>query len=186
MTRYEIDVSQSEVRVQASSSLHAITGHAEGLRGWIDLEGATVTGARIELDAERLAWGNPVLDRETRRRIDADRHPTIVGTMTAADGNANGSAEPTPSPRWNAQPPLRSLSVPTRVRGTIAFHGVEREVSGSVVVTTADPDELVLEGEQTFDVRDWGLEPPRLLMLKVNPDILVAIRVRAVSERAIR
>ena len=182
MTRYEIDASRSEVRVQASSSLHAITGHAEGLRGWVDLEGATVTGARIELDAERLAWGNPLLDRETHRRIDAARHPTIVGTMTATDGNANAnrSAEPTPSPRWNAQPPLRSLSVPTRVRGKIAFHGVEREVSGSVVVTTADADELVIEGEQTFDVRDWGLEPPRLLMLKVNPDILVAIRVRAI------
>ena len=159
MTRYEIDAGQSEVRVDASSSLHGITGHAEGLRGWIDLDGTTITGARIELDAERLAWGNPLLDRETRRRIDAGRHPTIVGTMSATDSNADGA---------------------TQLRGTIAFHGVEREVSGSVVVTTADADELVVEGEQTFDVRDWGLEPPRLLMLKVNPDILVAIRVRAV------
>jgi polyisoprenoid-binding protein YceI len=159
VTRYEIDAGQSAVRVEASSSLHGITGHAEGLRGWVDVDGTTITGARIELDAERLTWGNPLLDRETRRRIDAGRHPTIVGTMTAVDSNDDGAA---------------------RVRGTIAFLGVEREVSGSVVVTTADADELVIEGEQTFDVRDWGLEPPRLLMLKVNPDILVAIRARAI------
>jgi len=186
VTRYDIDATQSEVRVEASSSLHGITGHAEGLRGWVDLDGTTITGARIELDAERLAWGNPLLDRETRRRIDAGRHPTIVGTMTAPTSSENGTAEPTPSPRRNAQPPLRSLSVPTPVRGTIAFHGVEREVSGSVVVTSPTADAVVIEGEQTFDVRDWGLEPPRLLMLKVNPDIVVAIRVRAVRERPIR
>jgi len=165
VTRYDIDATQSEVRVEASSSLHGITGHAKGLRGWVDLDGTTITGARIELDAERLAWGNPLLDRETRRRIDAGRHPTIVGTMTAPASSENGTAG---------------------LRGTIAFHGVEREVSGSVVVTSPTADAVVIEGEQTFDVRDWGLEPPRLLMLKVNPDIVVAIRVRAVRERPIR
>ena len=169
MTRYTVDTDRSEVTVYASSSLHGITGHADGLRGWVDLDDATITGARVELDAERLAWGNPLLDRETRRRIDAARHPTIIGTMTTLGSIESSSTEPTP--------PLR---------GTIAFHGVEREVSGVVTITHADAEELVIEGEQTFDVRDWGLEPPRLLMLKVNPDILVAIRVRAVSERAIR
>jgi polyisoprenoid-binding protein YceI len=180
VTRYTVDTDRSEVTVYASSSLHGITGHADGLRGWVDLDDTAIVGARIELDAERLAWGNPVLDRETRRRIDAARHPTIVGTMTGVDSSEIPSAEPIPPPRWNAQPPLRSLSVPTQLRGTIAFHGVEQEVSGVVTITDADADELVIEGEQTFDVRDWDLEPPRLLMLKVNPDIRVAIRVRAV------
>jgi len=158
VTRYDIDPVQSEVRVEAASSLHAITGRAEGLRGWVELDGATITGARIELDAERLRWGNPLLDRETRRRIDATRHPTIVGTMTAMDSNDDGAA---------------------RLRGTIAFHGAEREVIGSVVVTTTTADAVVIEGEQIFDVRDWGLEPPRILMLKVDPDIRVSIRVLA-------
>ena len=165
MTRYAVDPDRSEVTVYASSSLHGITGHADGLRGWVDVDGTTITGARIELDAERLAWGNPLLDRETRRRIDADRHPTIVGAMTAADSNTNGSMD---------------------LSGTITFHGVEREVRGTVTITSTDPDGdadadgLVIEGEQTFDVRDWDLEPPRLLMLKVDPDIRVAIRVHVV------
>lgn len=159
MTRYDVVAGESEVWVEAASSLHAITGRADGLRGWVDLEGTTITGARIELDAERLRWGNPLLDRETRRRIDAARHPMIVGTMTAMDSNDDRSAG---------------------LRGTIAFHGVEREVSGSVVVTTPTADAVVIEGEQTFDVRDWSLEPPRLLMLKVDPHIRVAIRVRGV------
>jgi polyisoprenoid-binding protein YceI len=156
VTRYDVDAAQSEVRVAATSSLHAITGRAEGLRGWADLDGTTVRGARIELDAEQLRWGNPLLDRETRRRIDTARHPTIVGTMTAMESNDDGSA---------------------RLRGTIAFHGVERAVSGVVAVTMATADALMIEGEHTFDVRDWGLEPPRLLMLKVDPQIVVSIRV---------
>ena len=158
MTRYDIVGEGSEVTIGATSSLHAITGHADELRGWIDLEGTQITGARIELDAQRLGWGNPLLDRETRRRIDTAKHPTIVGTMTTLGSRDDASMG---------------------LRGTIAFHGVEREVGGSVTVTTEVDGAVLIEGEQVFDVRDWGLEPPRLLMLKVDPEIRVSVRVLA-------
>ena len=34
-------------------------------------------------------------------------------------------------------------------------------------------------GESTFDVRDFGMEPPRILMLKVQPDVVVAVEIIA-------
>ncbi len=40
-------------------------------------------------------------------------------------------------------------------------------------------DALLLEGGQRFDVRDWGLQPPRLGLLKVQPDIDVRVRLVA-------
>ena len=36
-------------------------------------------------------------------------------------------------------------------------------------------------GESTFDIRDFGMEPPRILMLKVQPE--VGVRVEIVAER---
>jgi hypothetical protein len=38
-----------------------------------------------------------------------------------------------------------------------------------------------VEGEQVFDVRAFNLEPPKILLLRVHPD--VTVRVRVVAER---
>ena len=38
---------------------------------------------------------------------------------------------------------------------------------------------VILAGETTFDVRDFGMEPPRILMLKVEPDVRVKVAIVA-------
>ena len=40
---------------------------------------------------------------------------------------------------------------------------------------------LQLSGESTFDIRDFGMDPPKILMLKVQPE--VGVRVEIVAER---
>ena len=50
-------------------------------------------------------------------------------------------------------------------------------ILGTVVV-----QRLVVEGTQTFDVREWDLRLPRLGFLRVHPD--VQVRVRLVADRA--
>jgi hypothetical protein len=40
---------------------------------------------------------------------------------------------------------------------------------------------VTLAGRSTFDIRDFGMEPPRILMLKVQPE--VAVRVEIVAEK---
>ena len=60
--------------------------------------------------------------------------------------------------------------------------GVTRQVEGEVSVESPDPDSLVVEGEHVFDVRDFGVHPPRIGFLRVHPEVHVAIRVEA--ERA--
>lgn len=167
MTRYEIDPDNSQVWIEGSSSVHPIHATATGLRGFLTLgwKGATlradtaVTG-RVEIDVDRLRSGNDLVDRETRRRIDARRHPLIVGEITAVEHVGRDSVA---------------------LRGTIAFRGETRDVTGEVRAERADDGSLRVEGEQTFDVRDWGLQPPRLLMLRVHPDVRVRI---ALSLRA--
>jgi hypothetical protein len=44
-----------------------------------------------------------------------------------------------------------------------------------------DGPRLVMEGEHTFDMRDFNVKPPRFLTLKVEPE--VTVRARIVADR---
>ncbi|HEU5301109.1 MAG TPA: YceI family protein [Acidimicrobiia bacterium] len=161
MTTYRIDPSASKVDVAATSTLHGIDGRADGVAGSVEIdEDGVLAGAHVEVDAARLGWGNPLLDRETRRRINVRDHPAISGRVLSVESAADGM----------------------QVRGTIGFLGVENEVTGTVSVVTASSGRVVIEGEQSFDVRDWGLAPPNLLLIRVDPMIRVRIHVEAVAD----
>ncbi len=96
------------------------------------------------------------------RRIDARRYPTIRGIVRD----------------------MKSQGVDGRyaVTGDLTFHGVTQTVEGEVSVSRPDDGTLVIEGEHTFDIRDFKVDPPKILMLKVHPEVKVRIRVEAVGE----
>lgn len=168
VSRFVIDPDSSQVWIEGSSSVHPIHATATGLTGWIELvlsrEGiASASGlaGEVHVAVGRLASGNALLDRETRRRIDAKRHPEIVGTVTAA---------------------VQIASDCLAVTGDIAFRGEVCSVSGELVVSF-DGERLIVEGAQTFDVREWGLRPPRIGLLRVHPDVRVRVHVVADTTR---
>jgi polyisoprenoid-binding protein YceI len=169
VARYRIDPDRSQLWTFARSTLHPIDATVRGLEG--HLEVALHADGRIDLDAPqsghvelsvaRLRSGNPLEDRELQRRIDARRYPTITGELTAMTDGAEAGAY--------------------RVRGDLTFRGVTLSYEDSMTVAALDADTLQLEGESTFDVRDHGMDPPRILMIKVEPD--VRVRVSIVAQR---
>jgi polyisoprenoid-binding protein YceI len=108
-----------------------------------------------------MSSGNPLEDRELRRRIDARRFPTI-------DGDLTGMTDTGQDGRY-------------RVRGEVTFKGATRAYEKEMALTQDGTDRLRLTGESTFDIRDFGMDPPRILMLKVEPE--VGVRVEIVAER---
>jgi polyisoprenoid-binding protein YceI len=164
VTTFQIDPRQSRVWIEARSSMHPIHGEAEGLEGSVE---AALTDGRIdlsegpriqiELPVEKLKSGKKLEDAEMMRRIDARRFPKIRGETTEFKENGG---------RY-------------RVRGDLTFHGVTRQVEGEVTISSPDERSLVIEGEQTFDIRDFGVDPPKILMLKVHPDVRVRVKVVA-------
>lgn len=166
MTRFRIDPAQSHVWTESRSSVHPIHGEADGLQGDIDLELtdgrldlATMPTIRVELDVERLSSGNSLYDREMLRRIDARRFPTITGEVKDV-------REVDSSGRYH-------------VAGELKFHGVTQPEEGEVALTVRDGKTIVISGERTFDVRAFDIEPPKLLMLKVHPEVKVQVHVVA-------
>lgn len=167
MATFRIDPRQSRVWIEARSSMHPIHGEAEGLEGSVEadlvdgrIELSEGPRIQIELPVEKLQSGKRLEDAEMMRRIDARRFPTIRGQTTEFKENGG---------RY-------------RVRGDLTFHGVTRQVDGEVTVSAPDERSLVIEGEQTFDIRDFGVDPPKILMLKVHPDVRVRVKVVAQQE----
>ena len=169
MARYRVAPERSWVEIHARSSVHPIHARTDGLEGTLDLEvlgagrvnlGSKPTG-QLSLRVERLSSGNPLEDRELRRRIDARRHPRIVGELTRLQETGTGG-------RY-------------RVRGDVTFRGVTRTYEDEMAFVTPDDRSIELEGEATFDIRDFGMDPPRILMLKVEPE--VRVKAHVVAER---
>jgi polyisoprenoid-binding protein YceI len=113
------------------------------------------------LPVSRLSSGNGMEDRELQKRIDARRFPTIDGVITSVERSAGGSTY--------------------RVNGDVTFRGVVRSHSDEMTISSSGDSTIELAGSSSFDIRDFGMEPPRILVLKVQPD--VEIRVEIIAEK---
>jgi polyisoprenoid-binding protein YceI len=165
MRRYRILPERSRVWIEATSSLHPIHTETTGLEGWIELEvggnGRVATGGHVELPVDRLRSGNPLEDRELRRRIDAGRYPLITGELTHMQPSGDDGS--------------------CLVGGDVTFRGSTRSYEEVMSVETVDARTVRFTGRSKFDIRDFGMEPPRILMLKVHPEVVV--RIDVVAER---
>jgi polyisoprenoid-binding protein YceI len=167
VARYAIDPDRSHVVIEATSSVHPITTRTDGLEGFVDIEldadglvdvDATPAG-ELSLRVERLSSGNPLEDRELRRRVDARRHPAISGRLVSLERTGRGRTY--------------------LVSGDVTFRGVTRRCGDEMTIAVADGPTLHLEGHSTFDIRDFGMQPPRILMLRVHPEVNVTVSIVA-------
>jgi polyisoprenoid-binding protein YceI len=161
---------RSFVWIDARSNVHPIRSNTDGLEGYVDVElspdgdldlSAPVAG-KLSLTVDRLKSGNRMEDRELQKRIDARRFPTIEGTL----GSIEKSDE---AGRY-------------RVNGEITFRGVSRHHEDMMSISGVDDQTIRLEGASSFDIREFGMEPPRILMLKVDPEVDIRVEVFAVRE----
>ncbi len=170
MTRFRIAPERSHVWIDARSNVHPIHSSTDGLEGHIDLQlsadgnvepGTEATG-KLSLSVDRLSSGNRLEDRELQRRIDARRFPTIDGVLGKIEkSDDNGSY---------------------RVSGDISFRGVSCHHEDMMTIKSIDDQTLQLGGSSRFDIREFGMEPPRVLLLKVEPEVDVRVEIFAVRE----
>lgn len=166
MAKYVIDGERSTVWVDARSSLHPIHSTSTGIEGWLELELGTdgrvdvsTSQAHLELPVERMSSGDDFYDREMQRRVDARRYPRIKGDLDRLE-HLDGDDR-------------------YRVRGDLTFHGVTRTYEHEMLIKAVDDRTLQAEGENVFDVREFGVKAPKLLMLQVYPEVSVRVSIVA-------
>lgn len=162
--RYVFDSARSCVWVSGRSSLHPINTETRGITGWFEarhrsdgsLDLDFPVAGELELAVERLTSGNQLYDRELRRRMDARRFPTITGRLSSIA--AGGS-----HPRYV-------------VTGDISFHGKTRTFAHDMHIQVHE-EGISLTGDYVFDIREFGLKPPSMLMVRVYPEISVRVEL---------
>jgi YceI-like protein len=171
VSRFRILPGRSSVETEVRSSLHPIHAQSHDVRGLI--EGEFDEAGRPLLDRPHRAWveipvetirsGSRINDLEMQRRADVRRYPVIrfeVDRAWSVDGTDRLRA---------------ALAVTARGR----TRSIEEDFSVHV-----DGRELVVAGEHRFDMRDFGMNPPRILTLKVDPQVRVRLRLVAEEEDA--
>lgn len=162
--RYAFDAERSCVWVNARSSLHPINSETRGLHGWVEVahhdDGSLNLeqgmAGELEVAADRLSSGNQLYDLELRRRIDARTYPTISGKITRVTA--------------------ASAANEYLVRGDLTFHGKTRSFEHEMVIAVTG-EAILLSGDYVFDIREFNMKPPSMLMLKVYPEVAVKIEI---------
>ena len=162
---YGVDPERSVVLIEVRSSAGPISFGAIGVTGSIEavvrdhaVAAEPPPRGRLEVPVQGLRSGNKLYDAEILRRIDARKFP--IAALDLHDTVPTGVAG-----RY-------------RLAGELTFHGVTRTIEGSVVATITSRH-LVVEGEEVFDIRDFDVASPTVLMLRIFPDVRVRIHVEA-------
>ena len=161
-TRYTIDSTTASVLFAASSSLHPIRSNAPA-RGWFEADiendrfarGSALSG-RLEVPLADLSSGNALVDREMRRRAGSATHPLIIADIEST---------------------LDLEGTQATIAGTIHFSGRSELVQGTIALLPGPR----IAGTGEFDVRWWGFDPPRILVVRVDPIVTVEIDVPLIA-----
>jgi polyisoprenoid-binding protein YceI len=160
MRRFDIDPDASLMSLDGRSSLHLIHAETSGLTGWIDADvpqnGQTMVHAgQLVVPLAQLKSGNALYDTELRRRLDTRRYPTATAELSEwQPANTPGSY---------------------RVKGSVTVRGTACVTEDEMWLSLEDDHTVILNGEHLFDIRDFKMDPPRLLTVSVHPEVTIRV-----------
>ncbi len=157
------------MKFEARSTLHNVVGRVApfggaAVLGW-NADGTVAEdpapAIRVEFPVDQMRSGNKLRDREMYKLVDSARFPKIFADLLSLD-------PPSPTGRYLAT-------------GEITFVGRKRVYSGELEITR-DADAVEIDGELAVDLRDFGVAPPKFLLIKVDP--LLQVHVHLVVRKA--
>jgi polyisoprenoid-binding protein YceI len=166
--RFTVSRVDSWMTFEARSNLHAVHGKTTDLDGYIEagwnadgtLVAETAPKMHVEFPVERLRSGNGMQDREMWKLIDSKRFPRVTADLRKLQ-------------------PASSLGRYT-ADGDITLAGRPRKYQGDLTFARSDSS-ITIDGELDVDIRDFGLRPPQLLIMKVDPKVTVRLHLVARS-----
>jgi DNA-binding PadR family transcriptional regulator/polyisoprenoid-binding protein YceI len=166
---FRLDPERSAVLIDVRSTVGPLSFGTLGVNGTFRVaiaDGAlqpdVVPSGCITIDVSALNSGNRLYDAELSRRIDARRYPTAALELRRCETSGPGN-------RY-------------RLAGELTFHGVTRLAEGTVKIDALSNRRLVVTGEQIFDIRDFAIPSPTMLMLRIFPDVRVRLHAEAELE----
>ncbi|MDX1522897.1 MAG: YceI family protein [Anaerolineae bacterium] len=157
------------VVVEGHSTIHPIRSVSHEMEGWFEaefLDGGELdpsfsTAGRIEVFIDDFSTGNSFLDHELRRQLDTRRFPSVLAELVDIRPQEG------PDNYW--------------ATGDLTFHGETQRLENDLRVKYVNDQTIEVNGEITIDVRNFNVDLPNLMFLKVHPVIKVTLEI--VAER---
>jgi len=157
---------QSSVAIEGKTTTHTMHASSNALSGTLecvlDTKGRPRLDrpykATLELPVESIKTGIGLQDREMRRRFDVNRFPTITARLRKATEVEAG---------------VRYFAV-----ADLSMHGKTRRFESDVRLRVGQR-RLTIDGEHVIDMRDFDIDPPRLIILTVDPEVTVRVHIVA-------
>jgi hypothetical protein len=165
--RFEVASGRSAILIEARSTVGPIAFGTTEVEGYleVDMRGGAIDvdgdapSAKLQVELNTLSSGNSLYDAELLRRIDARRYPATLVELRGAE--RVGLSE-----RYEAD-------------GDLTFHGITRQITGTVGAQIDRDGLLHVAGEHVFDIRDFDVVAPSVLMLRIYPDVHVGLQLEA-------
>lgn len=159
---------ESRIWVDGTSNKSDWTVEAKALTGSFTIDGETVTGARIEVPAEKMeSPRSKIMDRLMYKTLKSGQHPSIAFRLSRAAAMASGADGG------------RSLAV----TGELAIAGVTREVSFPVTAVPVTGGAWKFTGQVSVLLTDFDMVPPTALFGALHTGDEVTIRFDVVAGR---
>ncbi len=171
----EVLPAQSAVLVESRSSIGVIsfgtttvTGQFRGVVVGTEIDVSQRPQASLILPVASLVSGNSLHDAEMRRRLSAQRYPSIAAELISAEALGAGRYA---------------------VTGNLTIRGISHHQSATIQIGIAEPPPpgaddavgshavLLASGNLTIDMRDFGVALPHVLRMQVYPEVNVSFRL---------
>lgn len=167
---WEVETGHEETTVtfRSKATLETFEGRTNELSGTATLDPADLgtLRAELELDLASLDTGIGLRNRHMRENVlHTGEHPVATLTIDRSEGGLLVAGKP----------------VETRVGGTLELHGVTQPFDEIVRITLRGPDELRFSCDFEVALGDFGIERPKMLMLKVAE--VVQLQVEGLARR---
>ncbi|MBU2929477.1 YceI family protein [Winogradskyella psychrotolerans] len=166
---YSLNNSSSVLEVHGTSSLHDWVLETEKQSGKIVITNSAeleIGSLNISVQAESLKSGKSSMDKNTYKALNTDDHKTMDFTLSSVK-----SVEK-----------LSDNSFKVSASGKMTISGVTKTISVDMTVKL-EGDKVSLNGEKSFKMTDFGIDPPKALLGTIKTGDAIKIVFKSVFNK---
>ena len=166
---YSLNNSSSVLEVHGTSSLHDWTLETEKQSGKVvvvNSEELEISSLNLSVEAESLKSGKSAMDKNTFKALNTDDYKTIDFSLTSLKSVVKQSDQ----------------SFKVSALGKMTISGVTKSITINMTVKL-EGNKLLLNGEKSFKMTDFGIDPPKALLGTIKTGDDIKIEFKSVFEK---